>query len=376
MFNTVAMSVHLSYICIVEHIKRKGDFAMNQDFGKRLLAARKQAGLSQDQLVEQINGEVKKTAIAKYERGEMMPRFAIIEKLANALGQQVDYFFRPMTLNIEKVEFRAKAGISTRRSEMLQQTIITRTENFFELEQFMGITTLFTNPLQGNIIRSSKDVEAAAITLRDKWQLGNNPLGSVMGILEDHGIKVIELDWDEDFEGYSAYVNKLYPVIVIRQMATTERKRFTAFHELAHLLLDFDKTIKPSQIEKLCHYFAGAMLFPKIAFIREVGTLRLRINKFELGLLKDKYGISAQALVRRGENLGVISRAHIGPMIEIIKQDKYEMHIGSNRSVDRPTRFDQLITRALSEGTLSLTKAADLAGMDFDKFMQYYTGNE
>jgi Zn-dependent peptidase ImmA (M78 family)/transcriptional regulator with XRE-family HTH domain len=349
---------------------------MNKNFGQRLLAARKQAGLSQDQLVEKINGEVKKTAIAKYERGEMMPRFNIIEKLARALNQPEDYFFRTLTLDIEKVEFRAKAGISTRRSEMLQQSILSRTENYFELEHLMGITTLFANPLQGIVIYSSHDVETAAETLRQKWQLGDNPLGSVMGIFENKGIKVIEIDWDEDFEGYSAYVNKLFPVIAIRKSATTERKRFTAFHEAAHLLLQFDKTLKAATIEKLCHYFAGAMLFPKSAYLREVGSVRYRINKFEMGLLKDKYGISAQALVRRGENLGVISRAHTVPMIEIIKQDKYEMHIGSNRSVDRPTRFDQLITRALNEGSLSLTKAAMLAGMDFDKFIQYYTDNE
>ena len=87
---------------------------INENFAKRLLNARKQQGLSQDQLVARINGEVKKTAIAKYERGEMMPRHEIIEHLATALNQTIDYFYRPLTLEINKVQFRAKASLGAR----------------------------------------------------------------------------------------------------------------------------------------------------------------------------------------------------------------------------------------------------------------------
>lgn len=359
-----------------EHTTRHGVIMINENFAKRLLNARKQQGLSQDQLVARINGEVKKTAIAKYERGEMMPRHEIIEHLATALNQTIDYFYRPLTVEINKVQFRAKASLGARREDMLRHNIISLTERFLELEQLLGINTTFSNPLSDMIISNGDDMETAANELHKHWDLGFNPLGSVIGILENNGIKVIEIEWDDSFEGYSAYANETYPVIVIRKDATTERKRFTALHELAHLMLEFDPALTDNSIEKLCHHFAGAMLVPKKIFLSEIGTYRTGFSKRELGVLKDKYGISAIALIMRASNLGVLSRNHLIPLLQMVRKDKYEQHIGTNKSTDNATRFDQLLSRALTENHISITKAAELAQMDLDDFIQNYTDND
>ena len=92
--------LHEVFKCIIfapnEHLNT---IVMNATFANRLISARKQAGFSQDELVTRIGEMVKKTAIAKYERGEMMPKPKVIEALAGALAQPIDYFFKKIEIN-------------------------------------------------------------------------------------------------------------------------------------------------------------------------------------------------------------------------------------------------------------------------------------
>lgn len=346
---------------------------MKEIFGKRLLSARRQAGLSQDKLVALIDGGVTKTAIAKYERGEMLPKPEVIELLASKLGQEVDFFFRPLSLNITKVEFRAKAGMSMKRRKMLRETIASYVERYLELEQLLNISTDFENPLKDFLISSASDIEEAANQLHIKWALGFNPLGNVMGLLEDHGIRVIEMDLEDDMEGYSAFANEKYPVAVVRKGATTERRRLTALHELAHLLLQFDKRLNSTMIEQLCFRFAGAMLIPEKVFYNEFGNYRTHFSILELGIMKDKYGMSAIAFLKRAADLEVVSRSRMLLLNEIVRKDPMEMHIGSNNRTDNATRFNQLLARAIAEHNISLSRAAELAGLNIDEITKIYT---
>jgi len=349
---------------------------MKEIFGQRLLNARKQAGFSQDELVDKIEGLVKKTAIAKYERGEMMPKPKVIEMLAKVLKQPMDYFFKPISLSITKVEFRAKSSMGARLEEQLRQTIANGTERYLELEELLGLNSVFVNPFEGVVISSSEQIEHYAAELHNIWHLGKNPLGSIMGILEDQGIKVIEIESTNHFEGFSALANNKYPVIVVRKNATTERRRFTALHELAHTLFLFDEGLPASKVEKLCHQFAGAVLIPREVFFREFGSYRTDFSRRELGIIKDKYGISAIAFVKRASDLGVISQPRLIPLYSMLRKDPLEKHIGSNNSTDNATRFDQLLVRALTEGYISLAKAAELAQLELDTFIQNYTDND
>jgi Zn-dependent peptidase ImmA (M78 family)/DNA-binding XRE family transcriptional regulator len=350
---------------------------MREIFSKRLLNARKQANLSQDELVELINGKVKKTAIAKYERGEMMADADVVIALAKALGQRVDYFYRPFNVVISNVEFRAKASLGSRREESLRQMISSRIERYVELEQLLNVSSRFENPLKDFIIASQEDAEVAARELNKAWHLGTDALGKVTGILEDNGIKVIEIEADIDFDGYSALVNGNIPVIVLRSnLNTTERKRLTALHELAHLLFKFADGISPNDKERMCSRFAGALLLPAENLHSELGRFRSTLSGFELGLLKDKYGISALAIVVRAYQLNIITNFTQIKLINYCRQTKLETHIGSNKSTDNASRFELLLSRALTEDIISQNKAAELAFMTLDDFLTKYQFND
>lgn len=349
---------------------------MNATFANRLISARKQAGFSQDELVARIGGIVKKTAIAKYERGEMMPKPDVIETLARALAQPIDYFFNKIEITFSQEEFRAKASLGARAEDQLRHRIRQATERYIELEKLTNSSPAFTNPFQEMVIYTKEQLEDCAIELRRLWNLGDHPIAGVMTLLEEQGIRVIDIETDSNsFEGFSATTNKKIPVIVVRSGATTERRRFTALHELAHLLFKFDKSLTNKEVERLCHIFAGAMLIPRHVFIETYGESRTRFAKKDLHIAKDKYGISGYAFIMRAYNLGVLSTFSLPSMRKYVTLDPMEMHIGSNTSIDKPTRFDQLMLKALYEGYITLNKGAELSGLGLQLFIKHYTEN-
>jgi Zn-dependent peptidase ImmA (M78 family) len=127
--------------------------------------------------------------------------------------------------------------------------------------------------------------------------------------LEDNKIKVIEIESDDEFDGLSAWANDgAIPVIVLNNsvIKSLDRKRFTALHELAHLILDLDGHTE-KQKEKFCHYFAAAMLLPSDSLEKKVGKSRTNVLLPELGGIKKQYGISMQAIAFRMKDLGIIT---------------------------------------------------------------------
>lgn len=376
MFMYVACVYKIIYICSVEHKTTERCMENKNVFGMRLLAARTQAGLSQDALVRLLNGQISKTAIARYERGEMEPGLINAKLLAEALKQSMDYFYRPFTMSITSIDFRKNASLSIKSKKMITEKIAAFTERYLILENLLDFQTTFENPLKNNKVRNMEDIELLAEELHEAWELGFNPLGPIMCMLEDKGIKILELDTEEKFQGSLVTVQGNIPFIVIRKADTVERRRLTALHEVGHLLLDFDESFTETEVERLCNIFASAVLLPRRTFKREIGLVRSDFSKRELSIIKDRYGISAGAFVMRAYNMGVINKFRMIKLINITRQTKLEDHLGSHQLKDHPDRFDQLISIALSEGRISLTKAAELAQLDLETLMLNFVNNE
>jgi len=211
-----------------------------------------------------------------------------------------------------------------------------------------------------------------ALELRIFWELGLNPIVNVIEMLEDKHIKVFEIDAPVSFDGLSARVNGI-PVIVINKSFDVVRRRFTALHELAHIILDFDKSIEEKEIEKLCHAFAGAFLIPKKSFIEEFTKQRNHISLEELKHIKSYYGISIQAIMARAKNLGIINE-HVYKNFSInfsmlgYRKDEPGEYTGTEKSL----RFNQLLYRAAAEEVISLSKAASLNNQNLSQFRKTF----
>lgn len=154
-----------------------------------------------------------------------------------------------------------------------------------------------------------------------------------------------------------------------------ERKRFTALHELGHLLLNFAVDIPPRTIEKLCHRFAGAILLPKSSLFNELGESRSYIAINELVIIKESYGISIQAIMARAHDFGIISQDLYVSFRKWINSDikhQKEKGFGSYKGTEHSSRFKQLIYRAAAEEIITLSKAASLSNKKLAQFRDEY----
>lgn len=345
---------------------------MKAQVGNRIKSARLLAGLSLRELANALDGIVSHNAISKYEKGEMMPDSKVLIALSKALEVKTDYFLRPQTVEISNIEFRKKSSLTVKKTNSIKENIKDNIERYIELETFLNFENTFINPIKDVVIDNSKDVENAVEQLLHQWDLGINALPNVIEILEDKDIKVVEIDADEKFDGLSGWANNAIPVIVINKNFTVERKRFTALHELGHLLLSINsEKFTHKEVEKFCNIFAGAMLLPKETLFNELGEKRNSIAINELIYIKESYGISIQAIMARARGLDVISNdryINFRKWVNSNENHKKEIGYGEYKGIEHSSRFKQLLYRATAEEIISMSKAASLSNIKLAQF--------
>ena len=107
-------------------------------FPRRLRQARMMRGFSLEKLSQSLAVPVSRQAINKYEKGLMKPDSRILIALANALGMKIDYFFRPFTVEVDKVEFRKKSGFTEKMANAVKERVREELERYLEIEQIAG----------------------------------------------------------------------------------------------------------------------------------------------------------------------------------------------------------------------------------------------
>lgn len=342
---------------------------MNDDLGKRLLAARKMAGMSLEALSQATGSLVSKQAINKYEKGKASPGSEVLIALARALGVKVDYFFRSSQVAIEGLSFRKKTRLAAKERERITYQTIDFLQKYLEIERILTIDHEANIPIARKRIRTQEDIEQAAADIRKKWNLGESPIPQLTELLEDHGFKIYEVEGDENFAGLSGYAAGIgVPVIAVTKGGDCVRKRFTIAHELAHLLLDFSDC-EEKHHEKLCHAFAGALLLPERVIREEFGGVRKKVTQWELKKLKGIYGISMQAIMARAHILGIINdQSYKSFNIYARKNGWHKEEPGEYSVKEKANRYKQLLLHAAAEQIISYSKGAELLGLTLGQF--------
>jgi Zn-dependent peptidase ImmA (M78 family) len=342
------------------------------DLSERLLNARRMAGLSLQELSDKMNNSISKQAIHQFEQGKSKPESNTLLDLAKSLNVTLDYFFREGSLVFEKLAYRKKVKLTKTEEAAIQETARDKFERYFEIETLTDSNLKFENPIPNTFITNQDDIEAAALALRTKWELGLKPIPSVIDMLEERGLKVIEIDASDAFQGFSAEAND-ENVIVLNQNDDVFRKRFTAMHELAHIILTIDTSLDE---EKTCHNFAGAFLFPRKSVLEAFSEKRKKVAFAELKQQKEYYGISIQAILVRLVKLEIITDAtYKGFIIWMNKVGYRTNEPGKYAGIEKPLRFSQLVYRAAIEEMISLSKASSLAGQTLGEFRRTLMGN-
>lgn len=345
-------------------------------FAQRLIQARKMRGLSLRALAEKMEGRVSYNALHKYEQGLMMPDSEVLTAIADALDQDLDFFFREQAVELKEVRFRKTSRLGAKEEQVIREQAADYFERCREIDQIVGLPVRFQNPLAGFKIKKADDVEIAADQVRAKWNLGEDPLPNVREMLEAKGVLIFEVETPDSFNGFAGHADG-QPMIVLGKWLNNDlpRKRFTELHEIGHVLLDFDRVFSEKDQERLCHRFAGALLIPHKVFVQEFGGARERISLAELVDLKERYGMSIAAIMHRAFDLSLISAALYERFcINYKKQRMHKGEPGQYAGREGSSRFEQLVLRAASEGLVSQTKGAALLNEPLVDFRERLVG--
>lgn len=337
-------------------------------FSRRLQQARAMRGMSLRALETAMKGFVSHNALAKYERGAMLPGSDVLIALSEALAQPADYFFRPFKIGINQVRFRKKSRFPVPRQKAVRELAADYVERYREAEELVGDVRVYKAPLPDRPLTDAAGAERMAAKLREVWQLGHDPLPNIFELMESKGIKVLELpDEDRDFDGLSAET-EAGPVVVIAAHlnGNLPRKRMTEVHELGHIVLPLDPAMDEKTEEKVVAAFAGAFLLPTDTFQAAFGQSRQKFTVAELVELKAHFGVSIMAIMRRALTLGLISEpTYKGFCIQISTwgwRSKGEPGDDRYAGCESDGRFRQLVRRAVAEEIISLSKGAALLG--------------
>lgn len=288
---------------------------MNKNlFAIRLHEARIHSGYSLDKLVKAANLRITRQSLYRYEKGDMLPKPEVVSELANVFGVSKEYFSGD-SLNIDIPMLRSAKGYKLTAEEEIHLTsrLCFWAERYLRMERVSGCSAPFTNPIKQTAVRDTNDIIRASDSLRKAWRCGDGPIASVLRLLERKGIKILDLPLPDGIFGLSTWADHTHPLIVLDlrpEKTTVERLRFTACHELAHLLLTFPEDAEWTA-EKRCEKFAGLFLFPMHTFIEEMGgEHRSVLTLNELIDLKGVYGVSVQAIVHEAWDLRIITREH------------------------------------------------------------------
>lgn len=341
-------------------------------FAERLKNARIMRGYSLQELADKLENRITKQALNRYEKGIMKPNSEILLAICEVLNVRSDYFSREPKIDLQNIEFRKLQRLPAKENSKIEQQTVDFLERYLELEEILGIENSFKNKLDKMPIKSNEDVEAFVKELRVFWNLGTDPLFNVIELMEDHGIKVMEIDAPIEFNGMSTWVNGKVPVMVINSKLDDflDRKRFTALHELGHLMMTQQiKSFELKKKESLCHYFAGAMLMPKDLFKKEFGNHRNKVFLNELAAIKKQYGISYQAIMFRAKDLGLITDSYFRQFMFMMNSMGYRINEPvSYNGYEKSNRFSQLLHRAVAEDIISASKAAALNNQKLAEF--------
>lgn len=341
----------------------------------RLALARQAAGWSKKELAEAISRTP--AAVTQYEAGLVCPLGAVLDKCAAELGVPVGFFARGrprLPLDICDAHFRSLR--SARAAERLRA--LATVEFVWELtEQLSRYVRL---PALGlpDLGAAAVDPQTAARAVRAAWGMHPGPLPHMVRLLESKGIVVAFLDFSCSgrVDAFSTVAGGRPIVVLTADKGSTLRTRFTAAHELAHLLLHTEVVPGDISHEREANAFAAEFLMPAAEIVTELPT---RVDLSALLRLQQRWGVSVTALLYRCRELGTLSEASYKRAMMRISRLGWRAHEpgGDDLSVERPALLSRALDLAASRGVtiatlgdalqLPAVKVRTLLGMTDDR---------
>jgi Zn-dependent peptidase ImmA (M78 family)/transcriptional regulator with XRE-family HTH domain len=291
----------------------------------RLTQARQALGWTKRALAATV--EVTPTAIGYLEAGVTRPRPTLLARLAEALEVTPAFFVagRPRAAaEAANTHFRSLRSMRVYERDQAVTFAAQCWELAHALEEHVHLPGLSLpqppfedlpdtgpTPAAGvNLARTAGLARAltAARAVRRSWQLTDRPVAHLVRLLESHGVIVALLPFNDArrVDAFSTAATPRPVIVLTSETGNVYRHRFTAAHELGHLLLHPDAAPGDTRHEREADAFAAELLMPANQLLHDLPP---RLDLPRLVTLQSTWGVSVEALLYRGRELSIYSEA-------------------------------------------------------------------
>lgn len=344
-------------------------------FSKNLRYYRLKNSMTKKELAQK--SDLTSMAITHYEDGTRKPSMDVLKKLAEALNVRVSDFLavRNENLVFAHGEFRKTSTLPVAKQEYVRESVEEYFSRFYTVVELLGGEVLPEAPAC-HAISMTGDIEKDAKSMRLHLGIAEEgPINDLISILENKGILVYICEIESSkFSGMNGFVNDR-PYIIVNGSMSPERNRSTISHELAHLVFDWPDDMDEKEVESTATAIAGAFLFPKADAVRELGIRRNSVTN-DMTIVCREYGISMFLLVKRAQLARIISAEAAKSFYMIASSMGWRTHEPSRIESEKPTLFEQLVFRAVSEREISIQRGAELLNMPYNVVVSHCCFNE
>lgn len=268
--------------------------------GERVLQAREIRRLTQAELADKVG--VSQPIIARIEQGLMVVSDTVLEKIALQTGFPLDFFSKsaPVQFPVGSLLYRKQSTLRSQDKAWLRQVAEIGYEIYMALSQRVKRMPVSFPKLD------DEDTVSVARLLRSSLGFApDTPITNLIYRLETNGVICIAVPGShiEGFDAFSMWIERR-PVLVLNVERPSDRIKWTAAHEAIHLVMHHSLRGSTAVAEREASVAGSEFLMPTEAMLKEIVP---PVTLSSLAEMKQRWGVSIQALTRRAYDLRIIA---------------------------------------------------------------------
>jgi Zn-dependent peptidase ImmA (M78 family) len=302
---------------------------------------------------------VSHTSLLNYETAKLPPPVAVINSLAAIYGRPREWFLHvgPM---LTGVRYRALKAVKVGDKRSFEGQALGWFQGYLAVES--AVNDALEQPMGSLKVRSSESGADVARRVRDHYKLKDYPVPSVIRLVENFGVRVIQLLSDARIDGIAAWLGEV-PVVAVNQGLSNDRIRMNAAHELGHHLFEDcaeGATLSHDEVERRAMEFASHLLIPDAA-LRDAFALQSMVRLVQY---KERFGISLAAMLYRAERNRLLPKSLSKTLWIKFGELGWRKDEPGYVPPDRPVRMESLFDAAVQQKKMSFAEIAAIAGVD------------
>ena len=309
-------------------------------FGERVKQARELNGFTQTELANGL--AITQSSVAQIESGRLSPSPELLEGIALQTRFPPSFFKQPPDddFPLGSLLFRSKAAATSREEKRVYRYAQIGYRIIDKLLAKAKAIPLRLPRVDDDLPGTAADLTRAALGLSP-----DQPIGHLTNTVERAGVLGLALPvQSQHIDAFSSWVGPKSerPLIVMaRAEGDGARLRWSLAHEIGHLVTHQAVIGDLAEIEQEANQFAGQFLMPEAA-IRE--ELLPPVTLASVAGLKQRWGVSMQALIMRALELNIITARQRKYLFQQLSMRGWRTREPQNLDVDleRPQSLPQL----------------------------------